>query len=326
MSSVAVIIPSYNGAVLLKDCLLSLALQHVKPSEIIVVDNGSSDNTEKVINLAPVDVTLIKSKNNEGFSKAVNKGIRQSNSELIMILNNDVTLHEECLTELQIAASNLNYSSFCPLIFQHNERQTVHSAGLMFSNRGYGNRSNRTAYSIGSLPTDVFSVCGAGALYRRTALDEVGLLNEKYFFFFEDLELGLRLQLQGHRCLLVPSALAYHVGGATAQHVFPLKVEHSIVNSITTLLVCVPRSWIVTDGLRIMDFYFRLIYNCWVRGYRAEVIRALSRILSRFPAIIADRHSLQSNARYDNNYLRQLLYSESIEVNFPNEVVKIPPC
>ena len=140
------------------------------------------------------------------------------------------------------------------------------------------------------------------------------------------MELGLRLQLQGHRCLLVPSALAYHVGGATAQHVFPLKVEHSIVKSITTLLVCVPRSWIVADVLRIMDFYFRLIYSCWVRGYRAEVIRALSRILSRFPAIIADRRSLQSNARYDKNYLRQLLYTESIEVNFPNKVVKIPPC
>jgi GT2 family glycosyltransferase len=324
MPSISIIIPSYNGAELLKDCLLSLANQHQKPSEVIVVDDGSSDNTEQIIKQSSIDVILIRSRNNEGFSRATNKGIRKSISELVMIVNNDVTLHKECIAELQIAASNLNYSSFCPLIFQHNERQTVHSAGLMYSNRGYGNRSNRTKFSVNSMPTDVFSACGAVALYRRTALDEVGLLNENFFFFFEDLELGLRLQLQGHRCLLVPSAHAYHVGGATAQHVFPLKVEQSIYNSIHTLLVCVPRSWIFIDSLRIIKFYYLLIYNCWMRGYRPEVVRALGKLFIKLPSILKDRYSIQEYTRYDKKYLRQLVYTDPIEINFPDKVIKIP--
>lgn len=323
--SLSVIIPTYNGCQLLGKCLRSLAAQEVLPTDVIVVDNGSKDDTEQVISNAPIAVHLIKLPENKGFSRAVNKGILESHSELILVLNNDVTLDKNCIGELKNAARNRHYTSFSPLVFEHNRRHIVHSAGLMFSNKGYGNRSNRVLFSKNSSNTDVFCPCGAIALYRRSALEEGGYFNEDFFMFCEDVEIGLRLQLRGHRCLLVTSAVAYHRGGATAKNFFRMKVEQTLANALSLLITCIPFRWMMLDGLKITCFYSYLILNCFERGYIKEVFQALRIILTRLPKLLICRVALQKNTCYEESYLRNLLYTSAIEINFEERTVTLPP-
>lgn len=323
MDKIAVIIPTYNGAALLRDCLASIIAQDEKPAEIIVVDNGSTDNTCDVIKSSHTHVSLVKLPINEGFSRAVNKGIEKSQAELLFVLNNDVRLERGCIAALRAAAADKSYGSFAPLVFDDNGIN-IHSAGLMFSNRGYGNRSNRRYFEKYSHKADVFCCCCAAALYRRTALQHTGLLNEDFFLFFEDLELGFRLQLRGHRCLLVPSAKAFHIGGATAHRFFRLKVEQSLANSLTTFITCAPRSWLLKDAVRTFRFYCNLTIACWRRGYGKSVIAGLFLFIMRLPKTIWRRQNIQNSVSYDSQYLRQLLYTDAIDVNFNEESVQIP--
>jgi len=323
MDSISVIIPTYNGATLLRECLCSLELQAKQPSEVIIVDNGSSDNTEQVAKDSRLNVLFVKLPYNEGFSKAVNQGILKSQGELILLLNNDVKLGSDCIKNLLNATQNKKYGSFAPLIFNQ-EGTAVQSAGLMFSNRGYGNRSNNYLYNSESSHGDIFAPCGAVALYRRSALEDIGLFNEKFFLFFEDLELGFRLQLRGYRCLLVTSAKAYHIGGATAQNFFLIKVEQSLINSITILITCVPTKWLLKNAFHILHFYYKLIINCWKRGYQKEVLRAFKSIIRNLPGALSYRIKVQSFVNYDIKYLSQLLYTGAIRINFKKEIVRIP--
>lgn len=315
-SSISVVIPSYNGARLLEECLSSLAMQSLPPVSTIVVDNGSGDDTEMVIKNAPITTEYIKLPVNVGFSKAVNTGIGQSKSELVMVLNNDVVLHQDCMFELQRAAMHNPHSSFAPLILSFDDRSCVHSAGLMFSRNGYGNRSNRYLFSKHRVEVDLFCPCGAAGLYRRAALDKVGVFNDKYFMFCEDLELGFRLQLMNYRCRFIPSALAFHHGGATAKHFLKVKAEETLKNSLITLITCVPSSWFAMDSWRIIFFYMRLIFYYCRLGYYEQTKKALTYILSCLPQLVAKRKIIQDAANYDKTYLRNLLYSGPIELNF----------
>src|SRR5581483_10611233 len=104
---------------------------------------------------------------------------------------------------------------FAPGLRSHSNPTEIYAAGIMFSDRGYGNRSNRHVLAHVSTPVEVLGVCGAAAVFRREVLRDIGVFNEGFAFLCEDLELSLRHVLRRKRCLYVPRAVAYHTGSAT---------------------------------------------------------------------------------------------------------------
>jgi GT2 family glycosyltransferase len=193
----------------------------------------------------------------------------------------------------------------------------------MFSNRGYGNRSQRHLFAEINNPVEVFGACGAGAVYRREILKTVGYFNEEFFFLFEDLELSFRHQLLGHRCLYIPSAVIYHIGSSTLHKVFTLAVKEAVKNSLTTLITCAPSSLFRNNGWAIVKFYVSFLYHLMRKGYWKECVDALLYVGVNFHRSLKKRKCIQSASKPDIQYFNDLLYRGDIHINFPDEIIKL---
>jgi len=222
--SVAVVIPSWNSRELLPRCLDSLRAQGVE-IELLVVDNGSSDGS--VDYLRAEGVPHMSLSGNSGFAAAVNLGAARVSAPSILALNADTALEPGCVGALADALdADPSLGGAQPLILQ--------------LKGGAGDRPDLTAarlYSVGqALLADgraieesagepqrpehlqrheVFGVCGAACLLRRELFDDLGGYDERYFSFYEDVDLNVRARIAGWRFEYVPEAVVWHVGNAS---------------------------------------------------------------------------------------------------------------
>lgn len=321
---ISIVIPNHNGAELLASCLISIRKQTYTNYQVVVIDNGSNDDSFEVAKQYEDQVRIIRLSDNQGFGRAVNRGIISSEGELVFVLNNDTILDRNCLAEIiEGVDSHRAYAFFAPKICEYDHPDRVYAAGLMLSQRGYGNRSQRFLLQSVVDPVEVFGACGAGAVYRRTVLEEVGLFNEDFLFLYEDLELSYRHQLQGHRCLYLPSAVLFHRGSMTLRRFFSLAVREAVKNSLMTLLTCTPAPILKLYSFQIIRFYlsfWRLIIR---KGFTLELLRGLGFNAFRILRILKRRSDLQARSMIEVQYLNDLLYTGQIYVNFPDEVVEL---
>jgi GT2 family glycosyltransferase len=213
----SVVIPNWNGLHLLRECLAALEQQSFRDFEIIVVDNGSSDDSVAWLQAQASSVRLIALDDNMGFSTAVNRGIEASEATYVVLLNNDTLPEPDWLARLvQGMDDQPQASSGASLILLHEPPHRIDSAGDGFHlkaggfNIGSGETADRHAE-----PAWVFGACAGAAIYRRSLFDKIGLFDEDFFLVFEDVDLSLRAQLAGHRCLYIPDAVVYHHRGAS---------------------------------------------------------------------------------------------------------------
>ena len=243
MSRVAVVIPTWNGRELLDGALASLAGQSL-PAEAIVVDNGSTDGTTAHVRERWPEVSLVALPANRGFAAAVNAGVAASSSEYVALLSNDMELEPEWLAELVAALdADPGAGSAASKLRMLREPGRLDGAGDLVTwygatwRRGHG-EPDRGQYDARGV---VASPCAGAALYRRRALEQVGGFDERFFAYLEDADWGLRSQLAGWRCLWVPSAVAYHLGGATSRRMGDLETELTARNTLALVLELVPR-------------------------------------------------------------------------------------
>lgn len=207
------IIPNWNGRDLLGPCLDSVFRQEFTDFEVIVIDNGSSDDSVAFVHERFPQVTIIPLEENRGFSEAVNSGIAASTSPYVCLLNNDTEVDPSWLGAIVTALeANPQAGSAASKILFHSDPETVNSAGDEFSLFGVAYQ-RRLTQGDAALFTDeryVFSACAAAALYRRELFEQVGLFDEFFFAYQEDVDLGFRAQLVGYLCLFVPGAIVYH--------------------------------------------------------------------------------------------------------------------
>jgi GT2 family glycosyltransferase len=325
MDRVAIIIPSWNGASLLRECLKSIAHQTCPAAEVLVVDNGSIDNTESVVaDFAAYNVQYLALGVNTGFGSAVNFGIKHSSSELVLVLNNDTVLAPECLEQITRAADEYTeIAAFAPLILRMDRPHEVYAAGLMFSDRGYGNRSNRLRDGLSRNPCEVMGVCAAAAMFRRSVLKQVGMFNERFFLMYEDQELSLRHRLLGHKCLLIPAAVVLHSGSATLKNTFAIAVAENVKNSLITLLTCAPRYYLCSYFRKIAWFYWRLFISLCRAGYSTEVVRGVVGVIICVRYICSRRHALQRERQISDRAFDLLLFRDRIHVNLPGRILEL---
>lgn len=215
---VAVIIPNWNGAEHLPECLESLQAQTFTAFETLVVDNGSSDRSLALLAQRYPGVRVLELGHNTGFSGAVNAGIRATSTEYTVLLNNDTRAEPRWLACLVEAMDDEPGASFgaCKML-RYDPPHLIDAAGDRYSlwrgsgiNIGIG--EPRDHYDQ---PAWVFGACAGAAIYRRSLFDDIGLFDEDFFLTFEDVDFDLRAQVAGHRCLYVPDAIVYHKRGAS---------------------------------------------------------------------------------------------------------------
>jgi GT2 family glycosyltransferase len=218
---VSVIIANYNRKNLLRDCLLFLKSQVYSPLEIIVVDNASCDDSQEMIKKEFPEVKLIQNKTPLFFAKAYNKGIKESNAEYILVINNDVTLDKNFIKNaIEGFKLNPKIGSVCGKILRR-EGKFIDSTGQFLSStrrareRGYRKRD----YGQYDYDNYVFGAPGACALYKKEMLDDVrdchGYFDERFKAYLEDLDLNWRAYKKGWLCYYTHSAIAYHRRGST---------------------------------------------------------------------------------------------------------------
>lgn len=250
---VSVVIPTWNRCGLVLECLASLQAQDVE-MEIVVVDDGSTDNTAQQVSERVPQVRLVQMAHNSGFAKAANAGIRAAHADWVLLLNNDVTLAPDCLPRMLAAAEREHADMVAPLLLWRDEPEKVYSAGDRIGINGrpeaIGFREDMATLLAQPLepPFGISAACG---LYHRRVLDRVGLMEESFVAYFEDADLAFRARLGGFKPMVETGAVAYHIGSASIAGNTWWRSAQCYRNHALLLLRCMP--W------RLITRYWRSI-------------------------------------------------------------------
>jgi len=208
----SVVIPTYNGLPVLKDCLVSVMHHAPAGTEVIVVDDGSSDGTSDWVARHYSDVRVVRLERNYGFCFAVNRGIEAARAEIVQTLNNDTIVTAGWAEAALKLFKDAEVGSVAPLVWLLDRPGLVDSAGLDYHIAGYSrNRGNREPRANRFLQVEeVFGATASAAFYRRSALLEVGGFPEELGAYYDDVEVAFRLRWAGYRCLFTPASQVFH--------------------------------------------------------------------------------------------------------------------
>jgi GT2 family glycosyltransferase len=210
---VTVVIPHWNGAHHLPTCLGSLRRQTYPRIDVIVADNGSTDGSLELLASEFAEVQVVALGENRGFTGACNAGLRLAQGDYCVLLNNDTEADPRWVEEIVASfGRHPEAGIIASKMLLYDRRDTFHTAGDFY--RVDGTPGNRGVWQkdVGQYEREeyVFSACGGSAAYRKAMLEQVGLLDEDFFYSCEDLDLAWRAQLAGWRCIYTPRAIVYH--------------------------------------------------------------------------------------------------------------------
>lgn len=212
-----IIIPNYNGVALLPTCLDALRRQTRRDFCVVVVDDGSTDDSCVLLARDYPEVQVIALPKNRGLAAAVNAAFHATGGEYVVLLNNDTEAHPDWLAQLIGALERFpGYAFAASKLLLFDQRDRIHSAGDFYRADGVpGNRGvwQRDVGQYDALE-EVFGPCAGAAAYRRAALEALAedgqVLDEDLVMYCEDVDLNMRARLRGFRTLYVPRAVVYH--------------------------------------------------------------------------------------------------------------------
>ena len=306
----SVIIPNWNGAHHLRECVESLVAQVVPTLEIIVVDNASTDNSLSLLAEYP-RVKVFPQKSNLGFTGACNIGLRAAKGDILALLNNDTTVDTAWSKAIVTAFENHPVIGIvASKMLLYDQRDTFHTAGDYITNDGLAH--NRGVWQKDTGQYDhkayIFSACGGSAIYRREMLNAVGLLDEDFFFSFEDVDLAWRACLLGWRCLYIPQAVVYHKlkasgGGTTASY-------YDGRNRIYTLVKNYPHDLWKLYGREVIGAQWQMFLEAlrlWRGAAARATIRGMAAGLFGMPKMFKKRRQIQSRRIVSAEYMHRLM-------------------
>ena len=219
-SLVSIVIPNYNGRHLLDDCLSSLLNQKYPKIEIILVDNGSSDNSVSYVKNNFPQVKILPLGHNFGFAAGCNAGIRVASGKYLLVINNDTWSSPDLIDELvNTMESNLQIGMVAPKILNFFNRKEIDSigVGIFFDGTSKGNLRFKIDNGSFDISHEILCPSGCAAFYKMEMFNDIGLFDEDFFAYCEDTDLGLRGQLAGWKGYYNPKAIVYHKYSGTAK-------------------------------------------------------------------------------------------------------------
>ncbi|HTW63284.1 MAG TPA: glycosyltransferase family 2 protein [Bryobacteraceae bacterium] len=254
MSGVSAVIPTWNRRELLMRVLADLARQTYPIVRVIVVDNGSTDDAVEVAVRAGAEVIALGK--NLGFAAAVNQGIERarSDSDWIAILNNDVTLEPDWLKRLVTAAEASGAAFASGKLLDASARGRIDGTFDALCRGGCAWRCGhgRVDSEIWNRPRTIQMAPFTAAAFRSDLFDQVGLLDEQFESYLEDVDFGLRCALRGLTGLYVPDAVAYHAGSATLGEWHRDTVRRMARNQVLLVAKHYPPNWIKRYGWSVI--------------------------------------------------------------------------
>lgn len=293
-SGVTVVIPNWNKADLLDHALASLARQSLEPEAVLVLDNGSTDDS-KAIALRH-GARFIPLGSNLGFAAAVNRGIQLASTEWVAIVNNDIELHPLWLASLVERAHASNAWFAAPRLIQLTNHSLLDGAFDLLTRSGCAWRAGFNAPNSAPFltPRAISFAPFTALLLRREIFQLSGPLDERFLSYLEDVDFCLRCALLGLTGIYVPAAIAYHLGSATLGPRHPTQIELLSRNQFLLAAKHFPLSygWHVLAGQLLWGALATKQGNfrAWLRGKLAalRLFSAIRASSSRAPKSLLD--------------------------------------
>jgi GT2 family glycosyltransferase len=299
---VSIVIPNRDGATP-RDGLMYLELvmgtltdQSFRDFEVIVADNGSSDDSVRYLRESWPEVRVVELGENRGFSAAVNAGVAVARGPYLALLNTDVELSPDWLELLVGELDRDGRLGFVTgKIMRYDDRDVLEQAGHdffvcgRFEPRGLDER-DEGQYDQRA-PTAI--VTAAAAMYRREALARAGGFDEDYFLYCEDGDVCLRMLLLGYSGLYVPEPKAFHVRGGTVGAASDLPRFFLVRNALITLLKDLPARVLLRSLPKIALYHWGQFSAARREGYARRVLQAYSSFVRMVPATLRKRRAIQ---------------------------------
>jgi len=313
---ISIVIPNYNGARFLENCLRSLLLQSYSKMEIVVVDNASEDPSVAVVRAVAPGARLIQQNRNLGFAGGANAGVRASHGDWIAVLNNDTEADRDWLAECVRAMQRHPDAAFlASKILNLSDRERLYSAGDCYLRAGIGYRrgqEQRDREEFGR-ECEVFSASGCAALYRKAVFEEAEGYDDRFFAYLEDVDLGLRLQAAGYRGYYVPGAVVHHHGAGTSGGEFsPLAVRLRTRNALLLLIKSVPARFLLRCMPMVLAAQLSWFLRATAHKRLGSYLKGLSEAFLFAPAMIRARARLRRRWRNSHGrFWQTILKSEA---------------
>jgi GT2 family glycosyltransferase len=308
---VSIVIPNWNGVHHLRVCLDALRAQTYPHVEVVLVDNASTDGSQTFVTEGYPEVRLLALDRNLGLTGGNNAGFRTARGEILVSLNNDTEADPrfvQSLVEPLLKYPEAGMVAAKMLLFDR--RDQIHSAGDGYRLDGIPFNRGVWQQDEGQFdePGWIFGGCGGAVAYRRALLDDVGLFDESFFMYCEDVDLNWRAQLGGWRCWYTPEALVYHKLSATGGG--PIASYYTGRNTL----------WVIAKNYpgALLRRYWRKVFGAqravtWdaLRAWRGEAARARLRGqvagLLGWPKILKKRRAIQAVRRVPDEYIESIL-------------------
>lgn len=296
---ISAIVVNYNGAEFLPACLSSLCTQTWRDLEVIVVDNGSTDDSDRISDELANRVRLIRSRENLGYGGGINAGIAVASGDAILALNNDIVLDRSCVEHLALSMETDPRIGMCaPKMLLPDGR--LNSTGLCISrsgaawNRDMGREDRGSETAVG----EILGPCGGAALYRRAMIEQVGSFDESFFLYMEDVDIAVRARLSGWGCRYVPEAIVVHANGASAGRGSDLAVYYGNRNILWYPLKDYPFGLLITSLPWILGRNLgTILYHTW-QGRGMLVLRAKIHAVTGLGRILRERRTVIRSVPY----------------------------
>ena len=300
MPVVSIVIVNWNSGDFILHCLDAIQIQTWTDIEIVIVDNGSNDNSLEHVKQHYLDPRVTQLTENLGFATANNIGASLAHGKWLALLNADAFPEPDWLEKLlEFTERNPGYSFFSSRQVQANLPERLDGTGDAYHISGLAWRHYYNHFSaiFGHEQREVFSACGAAALISRDEFLAMGGFDEDYFSYFEDVDLGFRLRLAGKKCLYVPDAVVHHVGSASTGKRSDFSVYYGYRNMIWTFFKNMPSPliWFFLP-LHVVTVIFFVFYLT-LRGQGNVILKAVVDAIRGLPKILEKRKEIQRNIK-----------------------------
>lgn len=308
---VAVVIPSWNSKEDLPACLDSL-LQQTIPCEIVVVENGSTDGSLEFLQSHYPEITVLPQKKNLGFDGGVNVGIRYALKHkfpYVALLNNDAVAHKEWLKYLVETLDKNQSAGIATCKLMGIDKKHLDSTGDIYTTWGlaYPRGRGEPVSNTYDKNVDIFGASGGASVYRSVTLEEIGLFDEKFFAYYEDVDISFRAQLAGWKVMFEPQSIVYHQIGATSGRIKGFTTYQTMKNLPMLFWKNVPRKHILHMLPRFSVAYCSLLMSALASGRGIPALKGVLVSWKNIPYTVKERNQIQGTKKVSDEYIWSML-------------------
>jgi GT2 family glycosyltransferase len=295
-TTLSTVIVNWNGLRYLSRCFDALLPQLPPGAEIVLVDNGSTDESAAQVRRRYPDVRVLALRANLGFAGGVNAGLRAARGDLLLLLNNDAFAEPGFVAALTATLESCPQAGAASgvLVFAHRP-ELVASAGIRAYCDGLATDlwAGRPAAELPGAPLPIMGPSGGAALFRRAMLEDIGLMEAGFFNYLEDADLAWRALLRGWCTLVAPQARARHIYSATAGQGSPFKQRLLGRNRVRTIVRCLPGP-LLWRCLPAIVRYDALALAYGLASGQTAIAAGRAAALRELAALLRERRAIQS--------------------------------